>query len=197
MKKLFYVLIKKPLRYISYYGFFELFNYALSFLYSKIFLHVRVFILHPFILRNKNSITFHGSFFAKSGLYLEPHIGAQISFGSGVILNRNCYITASSRVTVGNECLIGPNVFISDHDHGSYKGLNSSTFLSHPPQKRLLVSSPIIIMDRVWIGANVCILKGVTIGENTVIGANSVVSRTLPPNSVCAGSPCKVIYSVC
>lgn len=196
MKKLFHALLEKPLRYISYYSFFELLNYALSFLYSKLFLPARVFILHPFILRNKNSITFHGNFFAKSGLYLEPHIGAQILFGSGVILNRNCYITASSRISIGNECLIGPNVFISDHDHGSYKGLNSSASLSHPPQKRLLVSSPIIIMDRVWIGANVCILKGVTIGENTVIGANSVVSRSLPPNSVCAGSPCKVIYSV-
>ena len=197
MKELFHVLIEKPLRSISYFSFFELINYAFSFLYSKLFLDARVFILHPFILRNKYSIIFHGNFFAKSGLYLEPHIGAQILFGSGVILNRNCYITATSRVSIGNDCLIGPNVFISDHDHGSYKGPNSSTFLSHPPQKRLLVSSPIIIMDRVWIGANVCILKGVTIGENTVIGANSVVSRSLPPNSVCAGSPCKVVYSVC
>jgi acetyltransferase-like isoleucine patch superfamily enzyme len=190
-------MLEKPLSLISYYSAFELANYALSFLYSKLFLHPRVFILHPFILRNKKSITFCGKFFAKSGLYLEPHVGAQIIFGSGVILNRNCYITASSRVSIGKECLIGPNVFISDHDHGTYKGLNGLTLLAQPPQKRLLVSSPITIMDRVWIGANVSILKGVTIGENTVIGANSVVSRSLPPNSVCVGSPCKVRYSVC
>lgn len=88
-------------------------------------------------------------------------------------------IISKYKVTIGNHVNIGANSAIGDCD-------------DHPDLYKTK-PAPILIKDNVWIGMNVIILKGVTIGENTVIGAGSIVTKDIPANVVAAGNPCKVI----
>jgi acetyltransferase-like isoleucine patch superfamily enzyme len=82
-------------------------------------------------------------------------------------------------------CGIGPNCYITDHDHG--------LDLAFAPLQQPMVSSPTKIGDRVWVGANVTILKGVNIGNDAVIGAGSVVTKDIPEKAIAVGNPAKVI----
>lgn len=92
-----------------------------------------------------------------------------------------------NHVEIGNNVLIASKVFISDTNHGCYKELNVS-YLKIPPRERELVSSPVKIGNNVWIGENAVILAGSEIGDGCVIGANSVISRVIPENSVVVGA---------
>lgn len=101
-----------------------------------------------------------------------------------IIIGDNCgfsgvSIVADKLVKLGNHVTVGANSIIGDRD-------------DHP---EILKSLPcaILISDNVWIGMNCTILKGVTIGENSIIGANSVVTRDIPSNVIAAGNPCKII----
>ncbi|MEM7673012.1 MAG: acyltransferase [Verrucomicrobiota bacterium] len=102
-------------------------------------------------------------------------VGANSYFNRGVILD------ACELLTIGQSVMIGPNSYITDHDH-ALKGDRSD-----------LISQPTCIEDAVWIGANVCILKGVTVGAGSVIGAGSVVTKSVPPNCLAVGNPAKVV----
>lgn len=112
------------------------------------------------------------------------NIGEHCSFGT------NNHITCISRITIGNYCLTGKNVTITDNSHGE----TSVDNLTIPPCKRKVVSKgPVIIGNNVWIGDKATILPNVTIGDGAVIAANSVVTKDVPPLSVVAGNPAKVI----
>ena len=87
------------------------------------------------------------------------------------------------KIIIGNKVRVGANVTIMDGD-------------AHQDDPRSGDNKPVIIADGVWIGANVFILKGVSIGKNSVIGAGSVVTRNIPPDVVAAGNPCKVIMNL-
>lgn len=113
----------------------------------------------------------------------------EIIIGNNVSLNSDVHIAAIEAVTIGNNVLIASRVYISDHSHG---GTDLET-LKIPPSKRLLVAKPINIEDNVWIGEGACILPGVTIGKNSIIGANAVVTKSFPPFSVIAGVPAKTL----
>lgn len=84
------------------------------------------------------------------------------------------------KITIGNNVRVGANVTIMDGD-------------AHQDDPRAGKNSPITIEDNVWIGANTIVLKGVTIGRNTLIGAGSVVTKSIPANVLAAGNPCRVI----
>ena len=103
---------------------------------------------------------------------------AKIMIGNHVEMS-GISIVSNHSVTIGNHVLIGANCQIGDRDGHS----NRCKFSP----------KPIIIKDHVWLGMNVIILKGVTIGENSIIGANSVVTKDIPDNCIAAGNPCKVI----
>jgi len=110
--------------------------------------------------------------------------GAEITVGnnsgaSGLVL------VAASKISIGNNVLIGSGSTIVDND-----------FHNADPQKRNdpeYSSRPVTIEDNVFIGFNCFILKGVTIGENSIIGANSTVINSIPKNSIAIGNPCKVV----
>lgn len=113
--------------------------------------------------------------------------GGKITIGNNVGLNGNT-IAARKLIQIGDETMIAPNVLISDHDGHSLD-----------PEKRWKEkgsSEKIIIGKRCWIGANCIILKGVEIGDNTIIGAGSVVTDKCETNSIYAGNPARKIRNL-
>ncbi len=102
------------------------------------------------------------------------------------------HIVAHENVKIGNHVLIASKCFISDTNHGNYRGDDQSDPMS-PPVLRKLTTSQVEIGDRVWIGENAVILAGVTVGSGCIIGANSVVTKSVPENCIAAGSPAKVV----
>lgn len=114
----------------------------------------------------------------------------QIKIGNNVSINPDCHIGAINRVELHNGVLLASRVFITDHFHGD----TSAESLRIPPQERILTSKgPVIIKKNAWLGEGVAVMPGVTIGENAVVGANSVVTKDIPDNAVAAGVPARVI----
>ena len=102
----------------------------------------------------------------------------------------NCHISCCNRITIGDGCLFGANVFITDNFHGD----NSSEQLVIPPIERPLnVKEEVKIGRNVWIGRNVCIMPGVKIGDGAVIGANAVVTKDVDDYSVAVGIPARIV----
>lgn len=95
-------------------------------------------------------------------------------------------IGAARRIFIGNDVLCGANTIITDTD---WHPVNNNDRVN----KNYAEADPVIIEDNVWLGVNVVVLKGVRIGRNTVIGANSLVTRDIPSNVIAAGNPCKII----
>lgn len=112
--------------------------------------------------------------------------------GRNVEMNDNVHITATNRVSIGNNVLIASKVYISDTSHGSYNGIQCSS-PDEAPSDRSWSSSPIEIGDRVWLGENVSVLPGSRIGKGCIVGANSVVKSYLPDNSIVVGTPARII----
>jgi maltose O-acetyltransferase len=110
---------------------------------------------------------------------------AEILIGRNNIINNNSAIYCIQRVVIGDDCLVGDSVTIYDSDFH-----NLQPEARKAPQ---LLSSPVVIGNNVWIGSRAMILKGVTIGDGSVIGAMSIVTRPVPPRRVAVGNPAKII----
>ena len=93
---------------------------------------------------------------------------------------------------IGDNVLIASKVYITDLNHGNYSGKEQSN-PQEIAKERKIYTKPVKIENNVWIGENVSILSGVKIGENAILGANSVVTKNVPKNSIVAGNPAKVI----
>lgn len=104
----------------------------------------------------------------------------------GVYIGHRSHIMVVGEMRIGKNALIADKVYISDNLHG-FEDVNQ------PIMPQPLKHAPVTIEDEAWIGENVCVLPGVTIGKHSVIGSNSVVSRSIPPYSVAVGSPARVI----
>lgn len=115
-----------------------------------------------------------------------------LEIGENVEINDDVHIGATEKIIIGDDVLIASKVYISDHNHGSYKGEEQDSPMSIP-KKRKIYSSPIKIEKNVWIGEFVSILQGVTIGEGAIIGTMSVVTKDIPPYTIAVGSPAKPI----
>jgi acetyltransferase-like isoleucine patch superfamily enzyme len=111
--------------------------------------------------------------------------GGRVEIGDGTFINYGTSISAHSLVSIGRDCNIGQYTIINDND---YHDLQDHSRV--PPSK------PVILEDRVWLGARVIVLKGVRIGHDSAIGAGSVVTHDIPPNSVAVGMPAKVIRQI-
>lgn len=137
-------------------------------------------------------------FYAARGLFLGVYGGSPegepvIAIGDHVFVNFDGVITGINGIRIGNDVLMGPRVYISDHSHGEARAES----LALPPISRPLHSKgPISIGDRVWIGCDATILPGVSIGEDCIVGANSVVTKSFPARSVLAGNPARLIRSL-
>lgn len=113
--------------------------------------------------------------------------GAYISLGRNFFANYNCKLVDGGKITFGDDVLVGPDCTFVTASH------------SIDPEKRLkgyMEYKPISVGSNVWFGAGVLVCPGVTIGDNCVIGAGSVVTKDIPANCVAAGNPCRVIRTV-
>lgn len=122
--------------------------------------------------------------------YENQKFNPQIIIGNNVMLTDYVQISAINKVVLGDNLLVGQGVYISDNAHGNA----DKTAIDIPPIKRPLTSKgPVIIGKNVWIGRGAVILSGVTVGDNAIIGANSVITKDVPANSVVGGVPAKII----
>lgn len=124
-------------------------------------------------------------------LYIEPPFfcdyGTNITLGSNVYMNFNCFILDVSPVTIGDNAMLAPNVQIYTATHPlEAKARNSGQEYS----------KPISIGNNVWIGGNAVICPGVTLGNNVVVGAGSVVTKSFPDDVVIAGNPARIIKRI-
>ena len=112
--------------------------------------------------------------------------GCNIHAEGFLFVNFNCTFLDNAAITFGKNCLIAPGVVISTISHGI-----------HPDQRLMFDNAkPVTLKDNVWVGANSTILGGVTIGQNSIIGAGSVVTKNIPDNVIAVGKPCKVLRPI-
>ena len=125
------------------------------------------------------------------GCYIESPFyanfgGHHVHLGNNVYTNFNLTLVDDTHIYIGDCTMIGPNVTIATAGHPIEPGLRS----------RLQYNMPVHIGKNCWLGAGVIVMPGVTIGDNTVIGAGSIVTRDIPANVVAVGNPCRVMRSV-
>lgn len=113
------------------------------------------------------------------------NLGIFTRIGKNVFINHDCTFLDIGGITIEDDVLIGPKVSLITESHP----LN-------PAERKALVVKPIVIKRNAWIGANAAILQGVTIGENSVVAAGSVVSKDVPDNVVVGGTPAKIIKEI-
>ncbi|EPF7767076.1 sugar O-acetyltransferase [Vibrio vulnificus] len=123
--------------------------------------------------------------------YIEPPLranwGKHTHLGNNVYANFNLTLVDDTHIYIGNSVMIAPNVTIATAGHPIDPELR---------RKVAQFNIPVHIKDNVWIGANSVVLPGVTIGENSVIGAGSVVTKDIPANVVAVGNPCRVLRPI-
>ena len=111
--------------------------------------------------------------------------GKNITLGKHVFINSGCRFQDQGGITIGDGALIGHNAVLATLDYGM-----------DPSERHDLFPAPIHIGENVWLGANVTVLGGVTIGDNAVIAAGAVVTKNIPPNTVAAGVPARVVRTL-
>jgi galactoside O-acetyltransferase len=126
------------------------------------------------------------------GCYIEPPFhanlgGGNVHFGKYVYANFNLTMVDDTHIYVGDYTMFGPNVTVATAGH---------PILPELREKLYQYNMPIHIGKRCWIGAGAIILPGVTIGDDTVIGAGSVVTKDIPANVVAVGNPCRVLREI-
>lgn len=128
------------------------------------------------IMAHKNSEYLIGkNFRTRNNVEINVREKGKLIIGNSVFLNSNTIITCRSSISIGNNCIIGPNVMIFDHDHDISNGY---------VEKNKYVCENIEIGKNVWIGAGSIILKESKIGDNSVIGAQSTIKGEVPPDTV-------------
>jgi acetyltransferase-like isoleucine patch superfamily enzyme len=155
-------------------------------LHNKIRLFVKRLLLRRKGVVINNNCTFSGVIFTGRA-QIEPYCrlkgDPEITIGNNFYMNAGCHILGE--IMIGNDVQIGPKTVIWGRDHGINRG--------ELIRKQLRDKRPIKVGNDVWIGANVTVLKGVSIGDGAIIGAGSVVTRDIPEYAIVAGNPAKVI----
>lgn len=119
------------------------------------------------------------------GSKIRCHEGA-VEIGAKTVIGQDCTISAYQRVSIGQQCVIADRVMFIDFDHNVADP-------EQPIRMQGIYKRDVVVGSNVWIGYGAQILRGVTVGDNAIIGASSVVTRDIPANSVAAGSPARVI----
>lgn len=178
---------------------FRIKNKIYSHYYKRVLSSKDIYIQVPCRIIGSEYITVIGGFSSLSGLRIEcidkynnDEFSPKLKIGNKVSFNSNCHIGCINEIEIGDNVLVGSNVLITDHSHGS-----PNDEPSLPPSKRPLWSKgKVMIGANCWIGENVCILPNVRVGNNCIIGAGSVITKDIPPFSVIAGNPQRIIKTL-
>jgi acetyltransferase-like isoleucine patch superfamily enzyme len=110
----------------------------------------------------------------------------EVSIGAKSVLGQECTISAYRHISIGRECIIADRVMLIDFDHGVVD-------VERPIRKQGIYMRAVRVGNNVWMGYGACVLRGATVGDNSVIGTYAVVTKDLPENAVAAGVPARVI----
>ena len=127
---------------------------------------------------------------------IQFHYGCHTTIGDGCFINFNFTVQDDALVTIGKDCNFGPNVTIVTPVHPMLPDERLAMLDKDGNRRHFCYAKPVSIGHDCWFGANVVVCPGVTIGENCVIGAGSVVTKDIPANSFAAGNPCRVIREI-
>ena len=125
---------------------------------------------------NKGKIIIGKKLQTRRNVEFNVNKGGTIQIGDNCFFNNNCIVASHENVTIGNNCSFGPNVLIYDHDH-DFRAPNGKSEGKYK-------TSPIIIGNNVWIGANVVILQGTKIGDNSVVAAGTILKTEVEENTL-------------
>ncbi len=126
-------------------------------------------------------------------LYNQINFNPQLTIKENTTIGDYAHITCINKVLLHQNIMIGKFVTITDNSHGDPSKYNEIELSQNPKDRNLYSKGPVVICENVWIGDKVSILPNVTIGRSSVVGANSVVTKNIPPFCVYAGNPAKLI----
>lgn len=184
-------MLKKLLNY----HFYSFLNLIISSIYTKIF-HFRSRLIRlPVDLRGVKHIDFGKNLTTGRNCRIETYNFNKtkeklIIFGNNIQINDMVHIAARKKIIIEDNVLMASRIFITDHNHGNFDGFDDLN-INYIDKK--VVCKDVIIKNNVWIGENCNILPGVTIGEFSVIGAGSTVTKSVPAYSIAVGSPAVVV----
>jgi acetyltransferase-like isoleucine patch superfamily enzyme len=133
----------------------------------------------------KGTIRFGRFVWIGDGSKVRCHEG-EVEIGEKTVMGQECTISAYQRVRIGAECVIADRAMFIDFDHGIVE-------VERPIRLQGIYKRDVVVGSNVWIGYGACVLRGVSVGDNSVIGTNSVVTKDVPANAVVAGIPARVI----
>jgi acetyltransferase-like isoleucine patch superfamily enzyme len=119
------------------------------------------------------------------GSKIRVHEG-EVRIGAKTVMGQECTISAYRHVSIGRECIIADRVMLIDFDHGVVE-------VDRPIRQQGIYKRDVRVGHNVWIGYGACVLRGVSIGDNSVVGTSSVVTKEVPPNTIVAGVPARTI----
>ncbi len=111
---------------------------------------------------------------------------ARSAIGAKTVIGQECTISAYQHVAIGRECIIADRVMLIDFDHGAAE-------VERPIRLQGIYKRDVDVGNNVWIGYGACVLRGAKVGDNAILGTNSVVTREVPANAVAGGVPARVI----
>lgn len=124
--------------------------------------------------------------------YNNKKLNPCLKIGKRVNIGDRVHIGCANYIEIGDDCLFASNIYISDHNHGIYKGEKQSSIFQLVIDRDLDYDKSVIIGKNVWIGEGVAVLPGSVIGDNAIIGTNAVVIGEIPANAIAVGVPAKV-----
>ena len=176
------------------YGVYEALRNVWALLLTKLYFPGARLVRRPFYLRGGRFRFGYGRGFT-CGYSCRIELageGVPLVIGENCKINDRVHISAHESVVIGDNVLMGSNILITDNSHGAYGPPGSEAPWVHPDDREI-ITKPVKIGDDVWVGEFVSILPGVTVGDGAVIGANSVVTRDVPPRTVVVGNPARPV----
>jgi acetyltransferase-like isoleucine patch superfamily enzyme len=119
------------------------------------------------------------------GCKIRVHEG-EVSIGAKTVMGQECTISAYQRVSIGRECIVADRAMLIDFDHGAVE-------VERPIRLQGIYKRDVRVGNNVWMGYGACVLRGVTIGDNSIVGTSAVVTKDVPANAVVGGVPARVL----